>query len=86
MICEYLRMCTFIENGALAAPFTTNMTKIKYCERSKRGCARYNAYKVLDADLVPDDLWPNEEIKVLEGMEKMIKETHVLLRNSAGIK
>ncbi len=82
MICEYLQTCAFIENGSHATPFTTKMTRIKYCERSKRGCARYNAYKIVDADLVPDDLLPNEEIKILEGMEKKIKETHILLRNN----
>ncbi len=82
MSCEYLKRCAFIENGALAVPFTTNMTKIKYCERSQRACARYNAYRILDAELVPDDLWPNEEIKILEGMERKIKETHILLRGS----
>jgi hypothetical protein len=30
----------------------------------------------LDADLVPDDLWPNVEIKTLEIIERKINETH----------
>jgi hypothetical protein len=76
MNCKYLNTCAFIEYGSQLAPFTAKMTKIKYCERIQQGCARYNAYQVLDADLVPDDLWPNVEIKTLELIERKINETH----------
>jgi len=76
MNCKYLNTCTFIEYGSQIAPFTAKMTKIKYCERIQHGCARYNAYQILDADLVPDDLWPNVEIKTLEIIERKINETH----------
>lgn len=82
MICNYLNICRFIERGSLTAPFTVKMTRIKYCELSQGCCARFNAYSVLDADLVPDDLWPNEEIKTLEFMERKINETHKLLKNN----
>ncbi len=84
MICKYLNTCLFIVNGSISAPFTEKMTRIKYCERSQRGCARYNAYNVLDADLVPDELWPNEEIKTLGSMEIKIRETHKLLQVNEG--
>jgi len=76
MDCKYMNICTFIEYGNQIAPFTAKMTKIKYCERIQHGCARFNAYQILDADLVPDDLWPNVEIKTLEIIERKINETH----------
>jgi hypothetical protein len=50
------------------------MTKLKYCERVQDGCARFNAYQTMDADLVPDDLWPNLEIRTLELIERRLNE------------
>jgi len=76
MICKYTKTCAFIAYGSHVAPFTAKMTKLKYCERFQEGCARYNAYQFLDADLVPDDLWPNLEIKTLEMIERRINEAH----------
>ena len=84
MICKYMEICAFIFHGSNQAPFTAKMTRIKYCERSQRSCARYTAYGILDADLVPDELWPNEEIKILESMERKINETHKLQRKNSG--
>jgi hypothetical protein len=80
-----MSICTFVEYGSQFAPFTAKMTKIKYCELSQLGCARFNAYQVMDADLVPDDLWPNAEIKTLELIERKIKESHQPLHNSRGV-
>ena len=82
MNCKHMSKCTFVEYGRQFAPFTAKMTKIKYCERNQLGCARYNAYQILDADLVPDDLWPNLEIKTLELIERKITESHPSLHNS----
>jgi hypothetical protein len=77
-----MSICTFVEYGSQVAPFTTKMAKIKYCEHSQLGCARYNAYQIMDADLVPDDLWPNAEIKTLEIIERKIQESHQPPHNS----
>ncbi len=82
VICNYLAICSFIEQASHSTPFTEKMTRIKFCELSQLGCARHNAYSVLGADMVPDDMWPNEEIKTLEAMEIKIKETHRLLQKS----
>jgi hypothetical protein len=76
MICKYANTCAFIAYGSHVAPFTAKMTKLKYCEQVQEGCARYNAYLVMDADLVPDDLWPNLEIKTLEMLERRFNESH----------
>ena len=76
MNCKYSNECAFIANGCHMTPFTAKMTKLKYCDRVQDGCARYNAYLVMDADLVPDDLWPNLEIKTLEMIERRINESH----------
>ena len=75
MKCKYLNTCSFILYGSHVAPFTSKMTRIKYCERVQDGCARYNAYQVMDAELVPEDLWPNLEIKTLELIERRLNET-----------
>ena len=75
MKCEYLDYCTFILSRTLAAPFTSKMTRMKYCELIQDGCARFNAYQVMDADLVPHDLWPNLEIKTLEQIERRLTST-----------
>jgi len=83
MNCKYINICVFIEQGGRTVPFTAKMTRIKYCELIQSGCARYIAYGILDADLVPDDLWPNEEIKILESMERKINDTHRLLRENS---
>lgn len=84
MICKYIRTCAFIECGSYVSPFTAKMTRIKYCDLIQHGCARYNAYQVLDADLVPDGLWPNEEIETLGRLERKIKETHTKIRKNNG--
>ena len=76
MLCKYIETCAFIECGRTAVPFTAKMTRIKYCELLQHDCARYNAYQFLDADLVPDGLWPNEEIETLGRLERKLKETH----------
>jgi hypothetical protein len=76
MNCKHIKTCSFIENGSYTAPFTAKMTRLKYCELIQHGCARYYAYQVLDADMVPDGLWPNEEIETLGRLERKIKETH----------
>ena len=73
-----------MECDSYAVPFTAKMTRIKYCDLSQYGCARYNAYQVLDADLVPDGLWPNEEIETLGRLERKIKETHKKLQDNDG--
>jgi hypothetical protein len=57
-------------------PFTAKMTKLKYCELGQDGCARYNAYQSMEVDKVPDDLWPNLEIKTLETIERRINDSH----------
>jgi len=82
MYCKYMSKCTFVDYGSQFASFTAKMTRIKYCESNQMGCARYNAYQVLDPDLVPDDLWPNLEIKTLDLIERKIAESHPPLRNS----
>jgi hypothetical protein len=76
MKCKYLHECAFIAYGSHTTPFTAKMTKLKYCELVQDGCARYNAYQGMDADKVPDDLWPNLEIKTLEMIERRINESH----------
>ena len=76
MNCKYLNECAFITYGSHMTPFTAKMTKLKYCELGQDGCARYNAYQSMDAEMVPDDLWPNLEIKTLEMIEKRINESH----------
>ncbi len=83
MICSYLEICSFIEHASRSTPFTEKMTRIKYCELSQLECALHNAYRVLGADMVPADMWPNEEIRTLEAMEIKIKETHRLLQKSS---
>jgi len=74
MKCKYLDTCSFIIYGSHEAPFTSKMTRLKFCERAQDGCARYNAYQVMDEDLVPKDLWPNLEIKTLAMIEKRLYE------------
>ena len=76
MLCKYIETCAFIECGKNAVPFTAKMTRIKYCEQLQHDCARYNAYQFLDVELVPEGLWPNEEIETLGRLEKKLKETH----------
>jgi len=75
MKCEFLDSCSFILSRTLAAPFTSKMTRLKYCELAQDGCARFNAYQIMDADMVPHDLWPNLEIKTLEQIEKRLTAT-----------
>ena len=82
MYCKYIKSCAFIEAGRHAVPFTAKMTKLKYCELVQHGCARYNAYQVLDADLVPDGLWPNAEIETLGRLETRMKETCTVSRKN----
>ena len=84
MICKYLNTCRFIEYRSYVAPFTAKMTRIKYCELIQHGCALYNAYQVLDADLIPDGLWPNEEIETLGRLESTINDTHKKPRKNGG--
>lgn len=81
MKCKHMNSCAFIVNSGHGTPFTSKMTKLKYCEGIHDGCARYNAYQVMDADLVPDDLWPNLEIKTLEMIERRLSETSKPHRN-----
>jgi hypothetical protein len=76
MKCKYLHKCAFITYGTHLTPFTAKMTKLKYCELGQDGCARYNAYQSMEVDKVPDDLWPNLEIKTLEAIERRINESH----------
>jgi hypothetical protein len=76
MKCKYLHECAFITYGTHMTPFTAKMTKLKYCELGQDGCARYNAYQSMEVDKVPDDLWPNLEIKTLETIERSINESH----------
>jgi len=76
MNCKYLNICAFIVFGGHVAPFTAKMTKLKYCERVQDGCARYNAYQYMDENMVPDDLWPNLEIKTLEMIERRFNESY----------
>jgi hypothetical protein len=84
MICKFIKTCAFIEYGSRTDPFTAKMTRIKYCELIQHGCARFNAYQVLDADLVPNGLWPNEEIETLGRLERKIKEAHNQLHKIDG--
>jgi hypothetical protein len=70
MICERLSTCAFIEYMIKVVPFTVNMVKIKYCEYDKNRCARYRLSKALQAVEIPADLWPADEMKVLEIIER----------------
>lgn len=75
MKCKYLDTCAYILHGCHGIPFTSKMTRLKYCEGIHDGCALYNAYQIMDADLVPSDLWPNLEIRTLEVIERRLNET-----------
>jgi hypothetical protein len=70
MICERLSTCAFVEYMIKIVPFTVNMMKIKYCKYDKNRCARYRLSKVLQVMEIPDDLWPGDDIKALEIIEK----------------
>jgi len=83
MQCKYMNLCSFIVYGNHAAPFTSKMTRLKYCELVQDGCARYHAYQAMDADIVPDDLWPNLEIKTLGLIEKRLNGSKYIDRVSA---
>jgi hypothetical protein len=76
MKCKYLNECAFIIYGSHLTPFTAKMTRLKYCDLGHEGCARYNAYQSMDVELVPDDLWPNLEIKTLGMIERKINESY----------
>jgi hypothetical protein len=76
MKCKFSDECSFITYGSHLTPFTAKMTRLKYCDLVQDGCARYNAYLVMNADQVPDDLWPNLEIRTLEMIERRINEAH----------
>ena len=74
MICERLGTCTFVEYMIKIVPFTVNMVKIRYCEYDKNRCARYKLSKVLQVNEIPDDLWPGDEMKALEVIERKFKD------------
>ena len=70
MICERVGTCAFVEYMMRIVPFTVNMVKIKYCEYDKNRCARYRLSKMLQLKEIPDDLWPGDEMKALEIIER----------------
>lgn len=70
MICERLSTCAFVEHMNKIVPFTVHMVKIKYCEYDKNRCARYRLTNMLHVMEIPDDLWPGDEMKALEMIEK----------------
>lgn len=69
MKCEYHKTCSFLEYTRRIDPFEAYAVEMTYCDDVKLDCMRYCLLQVLERDLIPDNLWPNDEsgaMKVLE--------------------
>ena len=75
MMCEHIDTCSIIRHMNNIVPFTTNMTKIKYCEFNKIKCARYRLSQFLGIEIIPGNLWPGDDIKALELSELKLNKT-----------
>ena len=69
MPCEHSNICYIIKHMSNVVPFTINMIKAKYCELNKNKCARYKLLQVFEVGKIPDDLWPNDDMKAMELLE-----------------
>lgn len=61
MQCEYHNTCGFLEQTSRIDPFSVHSVEIIYCNNDKLACLRYCLHQVLEEDLIPDHLWPNDE-------------------------
>jgi hypothetical protein len=62
--CECLAKCPFIHKRVGSMPATAQLYRDKYCLSDNSKCARYQVFKVLGADGVPFDLFPNQVERV----------------------
>ena len=69
MQCEYHNTCGFLEQTNRIDPFSVHSVEITYCNNDKLECMRYCLHQVLEKDLIPDHLWPNDEA----GADELIK-------------
>ena len=60
MKCEYFESCGFIENTNRIDPATVPAVETTYCKDDKFECVRYCLERVLGSDIIPDQLWPND--------------------------
>jgi hypothetical protein len=82
MTCEYIDTCGMINQVKTSIHFTVSMTKIKYCQFNKFGCARYLLLSIFEMDDIPNDLWPCDEIRGLEILEMKLHESRQKLYGS----
>lgn len=73
MKCEYHKSCGFIERTNMTDPFTVQTVEATYCDNNKLECVRYCLNQVLDQEIVPDHLWPNDEAGALEAIRCSIR-------------
>ena len=75
MICEHLNTCSFINGMSASGPVTANLIKVKYCNSDKGMCARYRLARISSMDIIPNDLWPSDDMKFYELLESTLNET-----------
>ncbi|HEX9024793.1 MAG TPA: hypothetical protein VF799_13240 [Geobacteraceae bacterium] len=76
MVCEYFDSCVFIQQKMKIDPVTAGVITQSYCKTDKFSCARFCLFRIVAADLVPDHIWPSDEVEAMEVIEDSFRINH----------
>ena len=70
--CPLVSTCIFFNDEMGNKPdLITKTFKLRFCQGSNEHCARWQVFSALGRDFVPRDLYPNQEEKVKDILEKV---------------
>lgn len=64
MACQLIETCIFFNDKMSRMPSMANMYKERYCREDFNGCARFQVFKAVGRENVPQNLYPNEADRV----------------------
>jgi hypothetical protein len=72
MKCEYYNACGFITNTLRIDPDIVPNVEMTYCNGDKLECVRFCLHQIIESELIPDSLWPNDESGAMEVIKTKI--------------
>ncbi len=73
MMCEYFDLCFYVQHMLETENGITGFILKSYCESDNNKCARYFLYKRVEPELVPDYLWPIEDMEAKSVLENIFR-------------
>jgi len=76
MRCALFETCSFIRHMGDAVPHIMSLMTIRFCEHDKDKCVRYGLSQKIGLEEIPDNLWPNDDMKAKKILDSKLNGTN----------